>query len=183
MRCVLFYSIGLLLVLLVLFLSCCFSSLLSLVAGVLFYAANESFSPRFCSASFFSSTWMEYICLYLCLIFPEMSNTLQHNNEVATCDVFLFFQGHFFTYLCRRLPWSKTIKIYCTLTGSWMHAWCIAVMSQMMGLSVLCTFNYLHSSVPLYWRNNWGRQWRHFFSKMEKSCSEWVAKRFSYTPF
>lgn len=41
---------------------------------------------------------MEYICLYLRLIFPKMSNTQQHNNEEATCGFFplLLSKGLFF---------------------------------------------------------------------------------------
>ncbi len=52
---------------------------------------------------------MEYICLYLCLIFLKMSNTQQHSNEEATCDLVLF-EGFFF--LCKQLPCRKTKKTY-----------------------------------------------------------------------
>lgn len=55
---------------------------------------------------------MEYICLYLCLIFPEISNTQQHNNEEATCELLFFFKG-FALHLCADICHTvKTIKIY-----------------------------------------------------------------------
>lgn len=54
-----FFLSWLLLVLLVLFPSCCVSRPLLLLSGVLFYAVNESSSARFCSASFLSHTWTE----------------------------------------------------------------------------------------------------------------------------
>lgn len=113
---------------------------------------------------FFPNTWTECICLYLRLIFPEMSSTQHRDKEEATCDLCFFFQGLFFASLCRRSPCCKATKIH------------LNVAEQTR------TFNYLRS-VRLCRGNDCPRTdvqqtVEAFPLRKRKGCSEWVAKRF-----
>lgn len=107
-----FFLSWLLLVLLVLFLSCCVSCLLSLLAGVLFYAANESFSPRFCSASFFlffpirERNTSVYICAWYFLRCLTLNSTIMKRLLV----ILFCFSSHLCADICHSVKlWRYTL--------------------------------------------------------------------------
>lgn len=125
----------------------------------------------------FSNTWTEYICLYLGLIFPQMSNSHRHSNEEATCDLvsFFFFLGkisHIFSTDISRYEkvWRYNLKrfkpdmIYCTyvVNDEEFEVWlrCAPLINSAL---------FLHTGEMTVHVQMLNKQWRHASSDGEKA--------------
>lgn len=132
-------------------------------------------------------------------IFPQMSNSHRRINEEATSDfapflfhiyIYFFFSwGKFLTSFCRHQSLTQSLTPY-----PWTvlpRTWSAALMSlALKEFEVrLCRAPLINSALFPHTRETTvhvqvlNKQRRHPSSDGENGCSEWVAKRFSHSPF
>lgn len=187
-----FFPSQLLLVLLVLFLSCCVSCLLSLLAELFIFCC--------CFMPLMKASRLAFVLILPFFPIRERNATvcirpwyflrcrtltgavMKRLPAISFLSLFFFFSwGKFLTSFCRHQSLGQSLSPYLRAFLHW--TWRAALMSLLCRATLINSALFLHTRETTVHVQVLNKQRRHSSLDWRSDCSEWVAKCFSHAPF